>query len=533
MRFIGRATTGLVLALVTLGLLAAAGWRIQVATQSADKGSRHGGRERARVVEVLDLAPQSFAPVITAYGQIRAWKSLEIRAPAGGPVTEISRNFRDGLAVAKGELLLRIDPDTAKRRVVDAKAALAQAELELSEARQSRGHAQSEISSAKAQLALRQKDLERKRSMFEKKLGTASALDEARLALTAAEQAVKTSELQLVALESRIDKAEAGVERARLAEADAEQALTETSYAAPFAGRLSSVSLTLGRRVTANEKLAELIDMSELEVAFQVRESDFGRLVDPATPNGIAALRVTVRLDLGGETVEAHGLLDRPAAVVTSQAGRTVYARLDNVAASVLRPGDFVTVTIEEKPLDHVAVVPSEAATVDGRILTVGEDGRLVEHQARVLRRQADVLVLADVPFGEPVVKRRLPYLAAGVKVTAREAGSAEAAGETTTAPEVAHSEGARAAGLARGEGRSGRGRGGADGATPGRGDGGGEDVVIDETRRAALIAFVQKDAGIPDDKRLRLLEELAKPSPSRRMLERLERRMAEGADRS
>jgi hypothetical protein len=53
--------------------------------------------------------------------------------------------------------------------------------------------------------------------------------------------------------------------------------------------------------------------------------------------------------------------------------------------------------------------------------------------------------------------------------------------------------------------------------------------VPLDPPRRAALIAFVRSDGTIPEDRRARLLDELARPAPPRETVERLEARMAGG----
>jgi multidrug resistance efflux pump len=200
------------------GFLGYGGWRLYEAAALSEKPLRGVVRERAFVVDAGRLDAQNSGPKVTAYGVLQAWTTLEIRAPAAGPITEISPNVRDGLAGAKGELLFRIDPEIASRRVTDAKAALAQAEAELAEAQQSRKHLDAELTAAKAQV--RRADRRRKQQLFNKKLVTASALDEIRLALSAAEQPVIAKEQSQLALSGRNQKAEAGVARAKFTLSD-------------------------------------------------------------------------------------------------------------------------------------------------------------------------------------------------------------------------------------------------------------------------------------------------------------------------
>ncbi len=499
MRFITRALTGLGLTLATLSLLGAAGWHLYSTMSLAETRSRPPARERTFVVDAGKLTKTNIAPVINAFGQVQVWNSLEIRAPVAGPITKISPNFREGMSVGAGDLLFNIDPELAERRVTDAKAALAQAETELNEAAMTERHIESEIEAAKAEADVRMSDLERKKSLFEKKLTTSTARDDAILAVSAAQQNVVAKERELLALKGRIDKAEAGVARARLTLSDSERALSDTSYRAPFSGRLSEVALTLGRRVSQNEKLGLLIDPLALEVAFPVRNSDFGNLLDLADNQKLSPLKTTVALDLSGKSVIAEAVLDRPAAVASSQAGRTVYARITGGEINVLRPGDFVEVSIALPQVDRVAVIPADAATLDGRILLIGEDGRLKEHTSRIVRRQAETLIVADVPFGATYVERRLPFLSRGSKVDARNVkdvgkGSSPVAAVAPADP---------------------------------------PSKALDEERRAALIAFVKNGSKISTDRRQRLLRELEKPAPEIRVIERIERRMTRGGTRS
>jgi len=501
MKFYQRALSGSVLVLLTAALLAAAGWRLDSAMSNAAKKNRPPARERSYTVDTATLKSQTVAPEITAYGQIQAWRSLEIRAPAAGPITELSPNFRNGLSVAAGETLFRLDPDQAARRVIDAKAALAQANYELSEAVLSLSHVKAERASASAQIKVRETDLDRKKALYAKKLTTVTVVDDATLALSAAEQAERAKQQALLAAKGRIDKAKAGVERAELTLKDVEKTLSEMHYRAPFAGRLTEVEATLGRRISGNEKLALLIDPRALEVSFRVRNADFGHLIDPATPNRLAKLPVKVTLDLKANSITVDGVLDRAATVAGAQAGRTVYAKLNADQALALRPGDFVTVAITEPALQRVAVIPTEAATADGRLLLVNAGGRLEEHRAKILRYQGDELVVGNVPFGRTYVRLRLPFLAAGIKVRSR----------GNTSP------------IAVADGRRGRQNGSTND----------EGVAIDDTKRAKLIQLVEKSRRMPQERRQRVLAELKKERPSRRIIERLERRLARRGSRS
>ena len=57
------------------------------------------------------------------------------------------------------------------------------------------------------------------------------------------------------------------------------------------------------------------------------------------------------------------------AAVMTGQSGRQLYARLDQ--ARGLKPGDFVTVTVEEPVLSAAIRLPATALGPDGSLSAV------------------------------------------------------------------------------------------------------------------------------------------------------------------
>jgi multidrug efflux pump subunit AcrA (membrane-fusion protein) len=477
-------------------LIGTAGWQLYTSVTHAEKRERPPARERSYAVDVGILKAENVTPVVTAFGQIQTWNSLEIRAPAAGPISQISPNFRDGLTVKAGELLFRIDPENAERRVIDSKAALAQAKFELTEATLNRAHVAAELESAKSQTAVREQDLQRKQGLADKRLATAAVITDATLALSVSRQAERAKQTAVLAADGRIDKAKANVERAHLTLKDAEQSLRETTYRAPFTGRLTDVAATLGRRISQNEKLAALIDPDALEVSFQVANGDFGNLLDRTSAHKLMNLAVTATLDLPGAPITAHGTIDRTAAVAASQSGRLVFAKLNASETSVMRPGDFVTVRIIEPALANVAVIPTAAATNDGRILLVGENGRLSQHQASIVRRQGDNLVVGNVPFGRQFVRLYLPFLAPGVKVKAREkpdSGSAVVQSGSNVS----------------------------------------DGVTIDDEKRAAFVQLVKASSRMSEDRRQEILKELEKTTPSKAVIERLERRMARRRNRS
>ena len=490
MRFLTRAAGGLILTAITLGLIGLGVWRLQDAIDTRE--TRHAApvRERAYAVEVARLRPQTVRPVITAYGEIRAWRMLELRAAAEGVITTLSPRFRDGAGVAGGTLLFAVDPSDYERRVRDAELGLVQARTDLAEAGEAMVLVAAETRIARRQLGLEDGDLARKTALKDKGVLPQATLDTARNAVASAQQTLNARLKAELAAKMRVRTAELAVERAEIALEDARKALADTRYHAPFAGPLTGVVATLGRRVNRNEVLGTLIDMTTLEVSFRVSDAAFGRLLAEGDGSALKRLGITARLALGERRIEVAGTVERAAPLSRlSQGGRVVFARIQADAQTPLRPGDFVTVEIAEEPIHNVAVIPAGAATQDGRVFVLDAHDRLEEVAGRILRRQTDGLVMADLPFGRRYATARLPYLGAGVAVSPRRAGAAPG----TAAPPAM--------------------------------------ISLETARRRAIVAFVKARTGMPPEIRARILSALAKPRVPASMVERLEARIS-GAGR-
>ena len=490
MRFLFRGIAGFLMLAATAGMI---GYGVLVLMEAREDGGGHrrrGGQERSFVVNVATLREITAHPKFVAYGEIRGWRSLELRASAAGRLVDMSPVFRDGAAVKAGDLLFLIDPAEARARQADAEAGLVDAEAVKAEADEAITVAELESTAAVRQRDLRQQALKRQRQLQAKGYATAASVEEAELAFATADQAVLSRSQALIVARKRVERTALAITRANIVLEDAGRILDDTRVEAPFDGLLSDVDAVLGRLVLPNEKLGLLVDPLALEAVFRVSNAQFARLIDE--DGALRQAPVTVTLDLGDLPVTMKGIVERAAAVVQQgQSGRLIYARLDLGPSTILLPGDFVTVTVEELPLPGVAVIPASAATEDGRILLVGADSRVEERKVTIVRRQGDSLVVAGVPFGARYVTERLPQLGPGVKV-----GTVDRAAPVAALPES--------------------------------GNGGDEErIAISDERRIALIAFLKQNDHMPEERMARLLDLLNQPTVPRRVIERLEARMA------
>jgi biotin carboxyl carrier protein len=417
MRFLRQSLVGVFLASVTLALLFAAAQIIAGAVQDllTREDAAPQARERVFAVTVRPAELETVTPYLEAFGEVQSRRRLELRAALGGRVVSLSDDFEDGGAVTAGEVLVELDPADAQSALDRAKSDLLDAQFEERDAERSLLLAQDELKSSETQVELRNRAMKRQQDLLARGVGSVATADDAELAAAAAEQALLARRIALAQAESRVDQATTLLSRARIALEAAERDLGDMTIHARFGGTLTDVTLVEGRLVSANEKLAELVDPNALEVAFRVSTAQFVRLLD--ADGDLINAPVTVSLEVTGTDLSATGRISRDSGSAgEGQTGRLLYARMDN--ASGFKPGDFVTVTVQEQPLDNVVRLPSSVLDAVGTVLVLGTDDRLEALPVELIRRQGDEVLLRGKGLdGREVVIGRTPLLGAGVRV--------------------------------------------------------------------------------------------------------------------
>ncbi len=402
---------------MTLALLFAAAQIIAGAVQDllTREDAAPQARERIFAVTVRPAELETVTPYLEAFGEVQSRRRLELRAALGGRVVSLSDDFEDGGSVSAGEVLVELDPADAQSALDRAKSDLLDAQFEERDAERSLLLAQDELNSAEAQAELRGRAMQRQKDLQSRGVGAAASVEEAELAEAAAQQAVLARRIALAQAESRVDQATTLLSRARIALEAAERDLEDMTVRARFGGTLTDVTLVEGRLVSANEKLAELVDPNALEVAFRVSTAQFVRLLD--AEGDLINAPVTVSLEVTGTDLSATGRISRDSGSAgEGQTGRLLYARMDNTSG--FKPGDFVTVTVQEQPLDNVVRLPSSVLDAVGTVLVLGTDDRLEALPVELIRRQGDEVLLRGKGLdGREVVIGRTPLLGAGVRV--------------------------------------------------------------------------------------------------------------------
>jgi multidrug resistance efflux pump len=422
MRFFSRSIMGVFLAAVTFGLLAVAAQVVFSALQARMAGGRPAAAAVERVIaaNVVTVEPARITPVLTAFGEVRSTRRLQLRSSVGGTVVEVAPGLADGAPVLADQVLVRLDPADATSARDQATAEVAGAVAEQAAAAADVALARDDLTAAEGQAALRAQALTRQQDLRTRGLGSDAAVEEAALVVSSAGQAVLARRQAVMQAEARVQTAANAQTRAEITLRDAERALKATVIRAAFAGRLNALNVVPGGLVSPNEVLGEVIDPAALEVAVRLSVAQLGQL--EAFEDGLDATTIQVFLDAAGDRFVSVGKLTRVAAAVSAgESGRLVYGTI--ATPKDLRPGDFVTVRIDEPAMADVALLPATALNADGMVLVLGAEDRLEDVAVTVMRRQGDQ-VIVDGLAGCEVVAERSPLLGAGIRVAPVRAGA-------------------------------------------------------------------------------------------------------------
>ncbi len=381
--------------------------------------------ERARPVAAVEARYVDVRPPIVEFGVVVAGSVVELRPLVAGRIAELGPHFVEGGVVRKGETLAVIDRFDYEIEVADKEAAVAESRARLAEARAELDAERRLLAIAREQAALRMADLERKRELSERGALSRKARDDATIAANEAKRSVEAAEQRLERLAARIEQSSAALARSEAALKRARRDLDETLLAAPEDGYLADASAAEGQRVGAGDRLARLIVARRLEVSFQLRRGDFGRLVggeDGRAAERLLGRAVSVKWRVGPRDFAYDAVIDRlDAEIDPAGGGIGVRARLvDPDPGAPLRPGAFVEVRIPGELHRGVLRLPEGAVDGEGNVYVI-EEGRLAPRRVELLRRMArDVLVRADIAPGARIVTTHFPEIGPGQRVEAR-----------------------------------------------------------------------------------------------------------------
>lgn len=370
--------------LIALPLVA--GGAVWVAVARADRGPE----VRVEAVEERDVIS-----TITATGQVRARRQVDVSSDVMGRVTELT--VREGDEVEAGQVLLTVDPSQLRALVSRARATLSQAEAE--------------VAREEANLLQAGRELARLEGIVEQ--------DPDLVSLQAVEEAATAVEVQ----DALLTSARFGAEQAEAELAEASDQLARTTIRAPISGTVIRLNIeegetaVIGTMNNPGSLLLTIGDLSGIEAVMAVDETDIPHITvgDSAVVelDAFPGTPLPARVSSIGNSAIQSGEGTPPAQVTGSVDFEVILALLD--PPRELRPDLSATADIIVDRKSRVPAVPIISVTVrsegaDEEPEEEGPDGRddtPTGPIARALEARSDegVFVVSDgVALWTPVV---------------------------------------------------------------------------------------------------------------------------------
>lgn len=354
------------LVILTLGLTACGEDKVKV-------------KPPAPAVSVYSIKSQAIGGYREFVARTEAFKEADLRARVEGELLE--RHFREGSIVEKDQVLLRIDPAAYEAALSSAKADLSSRESGEQNAKNNLKRANELISDG----YISQSDFDR---------------------LTTEESQAK----------SAVKAAQAALEKAELD-------LSYTIIKAPFTGRIGKVNYNVGNIVSpTSSTLATLIVTNPIYVSFQVEESayvSYQQAHENAQASGVN-VDLSLRLPNNSEYPE-KGKLDFANTSISEGMGTVELRAVFNNPRNIILPGLFVTLILESKDKEEMALIPQAAVQENQQgkfVLIVDENSKVIQRHV-VLGRRINAMwaVESGVTIGEKVIVEGLQKVRSGVEV--------------------------------------------------------------------------------------------------------------------
>jgi RND family efflux transporter MFP subunit len=311
----------IVFAVVTSGVAMAVLRNAGVFGGSSDFADGPKASDKAMVVRTALVTQGSLSLYLNYSGELTA-DAANLSFKVSGRIEKVIPRIGD--TVKKGDLLARVDDRNLRLQRQSREAGI--------------GLAQAQKAQAEAQLSLARSELSRTLPLAEKKL--------------VAEQAIDELKANVAALEAEVQVGGAEVAKGKAETQLAAQQISDAKLMAPFDGVVTERYLDPGALVQPGSHVLRLIAVDSLRVKFRIPERDLGA-VAPEQKISLTVQATEDRVYRGHVTRIAGEVskTDRSAAAE---------ATIDD-KSPVLKSGMYANITIAEKTLEDVLLVPSVA----------------------------------------------------------------------------------------------------------------------------------------------------------------------------
>src|SRR2546421_9151273 len=296
-----------------------------------------GKREKPIPVTTEKAVRKTILQTVSATGKVQPEVEVKISPEVAGEIIELP--VEDGMPIKKGDLLVKIKPDSYK-------ALLEQQEAAISSAKATNLQ-------QKATMLKTEQDIKRAEDMYAKKTISVQEYNAAQAAYDVAKNTYESSLHE-------IERAQAGSSQAR-------DQLSKTTVYSPIDGTVTILNSKLGERIVATGQFAgtevmRVADLSRMQAVIDVNEND--------VPNVKIDDKANVKIDAYGDrkfkgTVAQIGNTGKTTGAGSQEEVTNFEVKINLEREDVLlRPGLSCTADIETNTVKDAVAVPMQAVTI-------------------------------------------------------------------------------------------------------------------------------------------------------------------------
>lgn len=378
--------------IVPVAVLVATFLIVKVITENPPSNARGKGAAPAQImVETILLKPQQYQVVLNSFGTVQPRTKSVLVAQVSGEINAINGQFRDGGFFEKGDVLVQLDDRDHRAEVKINQASL----------------------------------LSAKQVLMEEKARVKQALiDWQRLGDGAEPNDLVLRKPQLAAAQAQVLSAQANLDKAQLL-------LERTKVVAPYAGRILTKHVGLGRVVVNNSELADIYAIDYVEIRLPIKNKDLSFMILPEqyrhSEDAHLGSAVTFTSNLIGQQQWQGQIIRTEGAIDESSQQLYIVAQINdpydesNDTTAPIKIGQYVNAQIIGTKLEQALVIPNTAIYQGSYVYTVEKVAgiSILKRKDISIRWQnnQDALIESGLAFGEELVLTPLGQVSSGTQV--------------------------------------------------------------------------------------------------------------------
>ncbi|MCK5432177.1 MAG: HlyD family secretion protein [Gammaproteobacteria bacterium] len=393
----------------------------------------------SKSVEIIKAKRIPFAAKVVAYGNVEPTVTLKTLAEVSGKISYMHPDLNQGNSIAAGTVVARIDPQDYEVILRQTQADLAANKSSLKQLEVEHQTTSRSLELAKKNLLMEEKELDRIRTVWDRKLIARSALDAEEQKVIQLRQQVSELQGQLNTYASRKATVLAQISRTEEQMKGEKTTLGRTEITLPFSARISVVSIEKDQFVNVGSTLFEAQDIDSVEINAQLPIMHMRSLVSHLegktfdspgiglTREVLARLNLSARVKLVGDMPDAWW----DAKVLRISESIDPIRRTLGIVVGVDRPyekvipgrrppllkGMFTAVELHA-PQREAIVIPRKAIH-HGRVYVVSEDKRLQIKAIEIQQQQGDLVVIrSGLQEGDQIIISDLVPVIEGMPLT-------------------------------------------------------------------------------------------------------------------